>query len=148
MLEKLKQDMIESMKNKDKERLSVIRGIKAATDKEHIDKKREINDELIIEVVSHQVKLLNDSIKEFKKGNRDDLVEKAKNELNVLKEYLPEPLSEDEVNKIIENIFEKIKPESMRDMGKVMSEVTPLVKGRFDMSEVSNKIKNKLINKD
>lgn len=148
MLEKLKQDMIESMKNKDKERLSVIRGIKAATDKEHIDKKREINDELIIEVVSHQVKLLNDSIEEFKKGNRDDLVEKAKNELNVLKEYLPEPLSEDEVNKIIENIFEKIKPESMRDMGKVMSEVTPLVKGRFDMSEVSNKIKNKLMNKD
>ena len=148
MLEKLKQDMIESMKNKNKERLSVIRGIKAATDKEHIDKKREINDELIIEVVSHQVKLLNDSIEEFKKGNRDDLVEKAKNELNVLKEYLPEPLSEDEVNKIIENIFEKIKPESMRDMGKVMSEVTPLVKGRFDMSEVSNKIKNKLMNKD
>ncbi len=148
MLEKLKQDMIESMKNKDKERLSVIRGIKAATDKEHIDKKREITDELIIEVVSHQVKLLNDSIEEFKKGNRDDLVEKAKNELNVLKEYLPEPLSEDEVNKIIENIFEKIKPESMRDMGKVMSEVTPLVKGRFDMSEVSNKIKNKLMNKD
>ena len=148
MLEKLKQDMIESMKNKDKERLSVIRGIKAATDKEHIDKKREITDELIIEVVSHQVKLLNDSIEEFKKGNRDDLVEKAKNELNVLKEYLPEPLSEDEVNKIIENIFEKIKPESMRDMGKVMSEVTPLVKVRFDMSEVSNKIKNKLMNKD
>ena len=107
MLEKLKQDMIESMKIKDKERLSVIRGIKAATDKEHIDKKREITDELIIEVVSHQVKLLNDSIEEFKKGNRDDLVEKAKNELNVLKEYLPEPLSEDEVNKIIENIFEK-----------------------------------------
>lgn len=144
MLEKLKEDMIQAMKNKDKERLITIRQIKAAVDKEHIDKHKEITDELIIDVVSHQVKLLNDSIKEFEKGKRDDLLNKALNELEILKEYLPDALTEDEVDKILEEIFEKTQPQSMRDMGTVMNEVVPLVKGRFDMSIISKKIKDKL----
>lgn len=146
MVEKLKQDMISAMKEHNRERLTVIRGIKASIDKEHIDKKREINDELLIEVVTHQVKLLNDSIKEFQKGNRDDLVEKALAELAVLKEYLPEPLTEDDVDKFIDEVFKKVNPTGMRDMGKVMNEVTPYVKGRFDMSIVSSKIKERLNN--
>jgi len=144
MLEKLKEDMIQAMKNKDKERLITIRQIKAAVDKEHIDKHKEITDELIVDVVSHQVKLLNDSIKEFEKGKRDDLLSKALNELEILKEYLPDALTEDEVDKILEEIFEKTQPQSMRDMGTVMNEVVPLVKGRFDMSIISKKIKDKL----
>lgn len=144
MLEKLKQDMITAMKDKDKERLTTIRQIKAAVDKEHIDKQKEITDELVIDVVSHQVKLLNDSIQEFNKGNRQDLVTKSENELNILKEYLPSPLTEDEVDKIIDEIFLKIKPQSMKDMSLIMKEATPKVKGRFDMSIISSKIKNKL----
>lgn len=144
MYEQIKDDMIESMKNKEKERLTVIRGIKAAVDKEHIDKKKEINDDLVIDVISHQVKLLKDSIKEFEKGNRSDLIEKADFELSTLKKYLPEALTEDEIEKILDNIFDELNPEGMKDMGKVMKEVTPLVKGRFDMSKISAIIKSRL----
>ncbi len=144
MIEKLRQDMVKTMKEKDKDRLTILRQIKAAVDMEHIDKKREITDELLIDVVAHQLKILNDSVKEFEKGNRLDLVEKARREIKVLNEYLPTPLTEDEVDCIIADAFEKIRPQSMRDMGTVMKEITPTVKGRFDMSSVSSKIKNKL----
>lgn len=144
MIEKLKQDMVKTMKEKDKDRLTVLRQIKAAVDMEHIDKKREINDELLIDVVARQVKVLNDSIKEFEKGKRADLVEKTQLEIGILNEYLPTPLTEEEVDCIITAAFDKIKPQSMRDMGAVMQEVTPKLKGRFDMSVVSGKVKSKL----
>ena len=78
MVEKLKADTIQAMKEKDKERLTVIRMVKAAMDLEHIDRKREINDELLIDVVSKQVKMREESILEFEKGNREDLIEKTK----------------------------------------------------------------------
>lgn len=144
MYDKIKNDMVSAMKEKDKDRLSAIRGIKSAVDKEHIDKKKEITDELVIDVISHQVKLLKDSILEFEKGNRSDLVEKANIEMDILKGYLPVQLTDEEVSKIITDTFAKVKPESMKDMGKVMKEVTPLVKGRYDMSKISTMIKEKL----
>ena len=84
-VDKLKQDMINAMKAKDKERLTVIRMVKAALDKERIDKKAEVNDELLIDVVNKQVKMRNDSIDEFKKANRDDLIKQAEYELSILK---------------------------------------------------------------
>ena len=144
MVEKLKQDMIEAMKQKDKERLTVIRMVKAALDKERIDKKVEINDDLLIDVVNKQIKMRNDSITEFKKANRMDLVEKNMFELDVLKKYLPEQLSEQEVEKIIDEIFDMVKPTSQKDMGKVMKEVTPKLKGKADIKFVSELIKEKL----
>lgn len=144
MYEQIKNDMTESMKNKEKERLTVIRGIKAAVDKEHIDKKKEIDDDLVIDVISHQVKLLKDSIKEFEKGNRNDLIEKANFELDTLEKYLPEALTEEELEKILDDIFNKLNPEGMKDMGKIMKEITPLVKGRYDMSKISIIIKSRL----
>lgn len=144
MFDKLQKDMVESLKNGNKDRLTIIRGLKAELMKEKIDKKKEINNDLIIEVASRQIKQLNESIKGFEKGNRSDLVEKALKEIEVLKEYLPEALTEEEVDKIINEAFNRLKPESMKDMGKVMSDVTPKLKGRFDMSIVSTKIRNKL----
>ncbi len=144
MYEQIKNDMIESMKNKEKERLTVIRGVKSAVDKEHIDKQKEINDELVIDAITHQVKLIKDSIKEFEKGGRKDLIEKANFELSTLQQYLPEALTEEEIEKILDDIFKKTNPEGMKDMGKVMKEVTPLVKGRFDMSKISMMIKERL----
>lgn len=144
MVEKLKQDMILAMKNKDKERLTTIRMIKGELDKEHIDKKREINDELLIEVVNRGIKQRNDSVSEFEKGGRTDLVEKTKQEIEILKSYLPEQLSEEEVIAIIDEAFVTICPESARDMGKVMKEVTPKLKGKADMKKVSEIIKSRL----
>ena len=109
-----------------------------------ITMKSYFNDELLTEVIAREIKTRNESIKEFEKGGRNDLVEQTQNEIEVLKKYLPEQLSEEEVDNIIEEVFNEVKPESMRDMGKVMGLVTPKVKGRFDMSEVSAKIKSKL----
>lgn len=144
MVEKLKQDMIEAMKAKDKDRLTTIRMIKGDLDKEHIDKKREINDDLLIEVVNRGIKQRKDSISEFEKGGRSDLIEKTQAEIDILQSYLPEQLSMEEAEVIIDEVFEVVKPEGARDMGKVMKEVTPKLKGRADMKQVSEIIKSKL----
>ena len=144
MVEKLKQDMIEAMKAKDKDRLTTIRMIKGDLDKEHIDKKREINDDLLIEVVNRGIKQRKDSIAEFEKGGRNDLIAKTQAEIDILQNYLPEQLSEEEVIAIIDEAFQVVNPESARDMGKVMKEVTLKLKGKADMKVVSEIIKSKL----
>ena len=155
MLEKFQQDMIKAMKEKNKEELSVLRMAKGAMDKIRIDQKKEVDDQLLIEVIAKEIKSRNDSIAEFKKGGREDLVSKTENEINILKRYLPEQLSEEEVDKIIDEAFvelapqgmkafQNLKPESIKDMGKVMSMVSPKVKGCFDMGVVSSKIKSRL----
>lgn len=144
MVEKLKQDMVEAMKAKDKERLTTIRMIKGDLDKEHIDKKREINDDLLIEVVNRGIKQRKDSIAEFEKGGRNDLIEKTQAEIEILQSYLPAQLSEEEVSLIIDETFQIVNPEGPRDMGKIMKEVQPKLKGRADMKKVSEIIKSKL----
>lgn len=144
LVEKLKKDMIEAMKQKNKEKLTVIRMVKAALDKERIDHQKEITDELLIDVVNKQIKMRNDSIEEFMKASRQDLVDKTKSELLVLKDYLPEQLSKEEVIKIIEQAIEQLNATSMKDMGMVMKKITPKVKGRTDMKFVSEVIKEKL----
>ncbi len=144
LVEKLKKDMVDAMKSKDKEKLTVIRMVKAALDKERIDKKVEVNDDLLIDVVNKQVKMRNDSIEEFKKASRDDLIKQTEKELNILKDYLPEQLSEDEVNTIIDDVITKVNASSIKDMGNVMKEVSPKVKGKADMRYVSEIIKSKL----
>ena len=144
MVEKLEKDMIAAMKEKDKERLTVIRMVKASLKQEQIDHKKELNDELLIDVVNKQIKMRKDSITEFEKGNRTDLIEKTQFEINVLMEYLPEQLSKEEVEKIIDEIFAEVKPESQKDMGKVMGPAQAKLKGKADMKEVSTIIKEKL----
>ena len=144
MVEKLKQDMIAAMKAKDKDRLTTIRMIKGDLDKEHIDKKREINDDLLIEVVNRGIKQRKDSIVEFAKGGRDYLIQKTQAELEILQSYLPAQLSEEEIVSIIDEAFQIVNPEGPRDMGKIMKEVQPKLKGRADMKEVSEIIKAKL----
>lgn len=144
MLEKFQQDMIKAMKEKNKEELSVLRMAKGAMDKIRIDQKKEVDDQLLIEVIAKEIKSRNDSITEFKKGGREDLVSKTENEIDILKRYLPEQLSEEEVDKIIDEAFVELSPQGMKDMGKVMSMVSPKVKGCFDMGVVSSKIKSRL----
>ena len=144
MVEQLEKDMIEAMKNKEKERLTVIRMVKAALKQEQIDHKKEINDELLIDVVNKQIKMRKDSIQEFEKGNRKDLVDQTQAEIDILLKYLPEQLSKEEVEKIINEIFDEVKPEGQKDMGKVMKEAQAKLKGKTDMKEVSTIIREKL----
>ncbi len=144
LVEQLTNDLKEAMKSQDKERLTVIRMVKAAIKLEEIDRKRELNDELVIDVVNKQIKMRQDSITEFKKADRIDLVTKNEDEIKVLEKYLPEPLTEEEVTKIIDEAFEKTNASTIKDMGQVMNIVTPLVKGRFDLKKVSETIRTKL----
>ena len=144
LVKELDREIIEAMKAKDSIRLATLRGVKGAMKLQSIDHKKEINDELLIDVVSKEIKTRNESIKEFEKGNRQDLIDKTEAEIKILSKYLPEQLSEKEITDIINQVFEEVKPTSIKDMGKVMSAVTPKVKGKADMGIVSSIIKNKL----
>lgn len=144
LVKELDREIIEAMKAKDSIRLATLRGVKGAMKLQSIDHRKEINDELLIDVVSKEIKTRNESIKEFEKGNRQDLIDKTEAEINILSKYLPEQLSEKEITDIINQVFEEVKPTSIKDMGKVMSAVTPKVKGKADMGIVSSIIKNKL----
>lgn len=144
MVEKLNKDMIEAMKEKNKDRLSVIRMVKAALKQEEIDHKKEINDDLLIDIVNKQIKMRKDSISEFEKARRDDLKEKTQAEIDILMNYLPEQLSHEEIVKIIEDIFAEVKPAGIKEMGRVMGVASEKMKGKADMKEVSAIIKEKL----
>ncbi len=144
MYDKIKQDMVNAMKMKDTKRLAVIRMIKASIDQVRIDKKCEITDEIVMDVLLKQVKMREDSIDSYQKAGRSDLVEKEQEEVSIIKEYLPKPLSEEEIDTIISMVMEETKATGMADMGKVMGIVSPKVKGKCDMKEVSSKIKERL----
>jgi len=144
LVKELDKDLIEAMKAKENVKLATLRAVKGAMKMQNIDHKKEINDELLIEVVSKEIKTRNESIKEFEKGNRHDLIDKTKEEIEILNKYLPEQLTKEEILNIIEKVFVEINPSSIKDMGKVMGVVTPLVKGKADMGLVSSLIREKL----
>ena len=146
LLEKINGDMINYMKSKDNFSLGVIRMVKGALQLEKINKKRDLTDEEVISVIAKQIKMRNDSINEFKKANRMDLVEQNEKEIAILNEYMPVQLTEDEINEIIDLAFEKINPTSNKDFGLIMKEVSPKVKGRADMGMISAKIKDRFAN--
>lgn len=144
LVNRLDSEIISAMKEKNTVKLNTLRGVKAAMKQANIDKKIEISDELLIDVVSKEIKTRNESIKEFEKGGRDDLVSKTKEEISYIETYLPEQLSDSELNSIIDKVFSEVNPTGMSDMGKVMGIITPLVKGKADMGKVSGIIRSKL----
>lgn len=144
LLEKFNKDMVTAMKEQDKERLTVLRMVKGAMQLEHINNKKEMNEELLIDCVGKQIKMRNDSIQEFEKAGRQDLADKTKEEVTILNDYLPVQLTEEEVNAIIDAAFAKVNPTSAKEMGLIMREVTPQLKGKADMKKVSEIIKAKL----
>jgi len=146
MRQRILDDIVSAMKNKDKEKLAVLRMIKGAMQLEEINKKSELSDDEVIGVISKQIKTRKESIVEFEKGGREDLIDKTNLEIDILNSYMPEQLSEEEVNKIINDAFDKVNPTSMKDMGKLMGLLTPQLKGKADMSSVSVIIKEKLNN--
>ena len=146
MRERILNDLVTSMKNQDKETLAVLRMVKGAIQLEEISKKQELNDEDVISVLSKQIKTRKESILEFEKAGRADLIEQTSKEVEILNKYMPEQLSEEEVLKVIDDAFNELKPEKPSDMGKLMGFLTPKLKGKADMSFVSKTIKEKLAN--
>ena len=145
MLERIINDMKISMKEKDADRLSILRMLKGAIDFDRINNKREVvTDEDIVLIISKQIKTCKESIFEFEKGNRTDLIDKANFEIKVLSEYMPKMLSTDEITKIVDETITLVGASKISDMGKVMKELSLKLKGKADMSLVSNIIKSKL----
>lgn len=146
MYDKIKNDIVSALKEKDTLKLQTLRGIKGEVDLEHINKKVEINDDLVLTILTRGIKTRRESIAEFEKGNRDDLINKTQSEIDLLQTYLPKQLSDDEINDILDNAFSIVNPTSSKDMGLIMREVTPLLKGKADMGKVSSMIKERLSN--
>jgi uncharacterized protein YqeY len=145
--ERLTEDMKQAMKDKEagKLRLSVIRMVRANIKNVEIDSKQELSDDEVLNVVSKEVKMRRDSMEEFKKGNRPDLVESLEQEIDVLMKYLPEQLNEAEVRTLVEQAVAEAKAVSPKDMGKVMAVLMPKVKGRAD-GKLVNTIVRELLN--
>ena len=144
LLEQITADMTSAMKSQDKFTLSVLRMLKSALQMEKISKMHDLNDDEVVAVVKRQVKQRKDSISEYEKFNKTEEVENLNKEIEVMSKYLPAELSEEELSKVIEEAFNEVKPESVKDMGKVMKYVTEKVGNRADMGTVSKMVKERL----
>ena len=135
--ERLAEDLKSSMKNKDTVRKNTVQLVRTAVLQVEKDKKITLEDEDILDVIAKQLKQRKDSLPEYEKSGREDLISELKREMEVLMEYLPEQLTEDELRPIVEEAVKSVGAESMKDMGKVMEYVMPKVKGRADGKAVS-----------
>lgn len=144
MFENIKKDLVTSMKEQDKFKTSVLRMLKSALQAEEINKKDVLTDDEVLNIIKKQVKVRTASLEEYKNYNRIDLADDLAKEIEILKSYLPEELSKEELNKIIEEQFDIIKPTNIKDMGKVIKAISNIVGTRADMSEVSKIVKEKL----
>ncbi len=142
---RLQSDMKSSMKSHDKPRLLVIRLMLAAIKQIEVDERIELDDDRIIAVLDQMTKQRRESIEQFSKAGRDDLVTIEEFELQIIREYLPEALSEAEINELIAQSIEATGAASIKDMGKVMGMLKPQLQGRADMSVVSKRIKSRLV---
>ena len=142
----LQTDMKTAMKEREsgKERLSVLRMVWAAVRNKEIDEKTELTDDAVMAVLMKEVKQREDTIKEIKDANRPDLVAKNEEEIEILKKYLPEPLSDEELKKVIQDVIATTGAKSMKDMGKVMGRVLAQTQGRAAGSRVSALVKELL----
>ena len=139
--ERINEDMKAAMRASDKERLSTIRMTQAAIKQREVDERTTLDDAQVIAVIEKMVKQRRESVAQFEQGGRADLAEKEEREITVLQGYLPEPLSETELDAIIREAIAQSGASSMKDMGKVMAAVKAQAAGRADMGAVSARIK-------
>ena len=142
--ERIVADMKDAMRAKETVRLESIRLLRAAIQRREVDERTELNETEVLAVVEKMIKQGRDSIEQFGKGGRDDLVQKEAATLAVLETYLPEQLDDDKLAALIDQALAETNAQSIRDMGKVMGWLKPRVQGRADMGAVSASIKQKL----
>ena len=146
MLEQINNDFKEAMKSQDKFTLSVLRMLKSALQLEKIALKRELLDQDVLMVIKKNVKQRKDSMAEYEKYGKTEEIENLEKEIQILQKCLPEELSEDQIDAKIIEVFESVKPTSMKDMGPIMKTLTEQIGTVADMSLVSKKVKEKLMN--
>jgi len=142
--ERLMDEMKQAMKSNDKSRLSTIRMIRTAVKNKEIELRKRLEDEDIFKVIQGMVRKNEESIEQFKAGGRMDLVEKEQKEIETLKSFLPQPLSQEEILKIIDECIAETQASSLKDLGKVMKSVMPKLGGKADGKLINQLVKERL----
>jgi uncharacterized protein YqeY len=142
--EKIDQESIGAAKSKDKIRLSALRMMKAGLHNREIDLKRDLTEAEFLQAVSAMVKQRRDSIEQFDKGGRQDLVQKEQAELEVILSFLPQPFTTEELDRLIEKAVQESGAQGPKDMGKVMKALMPVISGKADGKDVSERVKARL----
>lgn len=140
----IQEEMKTAMRARDSERLGVIRLLLAAMKQREVDERIELSDTDILNIINKMIKQRLDSCAQFKTGGRQDLVDKEQKEIDVLNSYLPQQLTEAEIDAAIQNAFQTTQAKSMAEMGKVMAILKEQLAGRADIAKVSAKVKNRL----
>ncbi len=135
--EKLMEDLKESMKSKNKVRKDVVTMVRAAVKQREVDERIELVDADIIDIIAKQIKQKKDSIPDFEKGNRQDLIDLTNEEIKILLEYLPPQLSYEELDEIVQKAIEQTGAQTKKDLGKLMALIMPQVKGKTDGKQVN-----------
>ncbi|EMG27641.1 GatB/Yqey domain-containing protein [Listeria fleischmannii 1991] len=144
LLDNLNEDMKQAMRNKEKEKLSVIRMLKAALQNEAINQGGTLSEDDEITVLSREMKQRRDSLSEFEKAGREDLAEKVRAEIVIVEHYSPKQLTDDELEEIVKVTIAEVGATSKADFGKVMGKIMPKVKGKADGNAVNNFVKKYL----
>ena len=144
LLDTLKKDMITAMKAKDKDTLSVVRMLKASVQNEQINLGHDLTPDEENALMAKEYKQRKDSLAEFEKGGRQDLVDATQKEMAVVAKYMPKQMSADEVQKVVEETINEVNATSMKDFGKVMGAIIPKVKGKADGKVVNETVKKAL----
>jgi uncharacterized protein YqeY len=142
--EKLVEEMKQAMKSNDKLRLSTIRMIRSALKNKEIELRKKLEDEEVIKVIQVMVRKGEESVEQFQTGGRVDLVEKEKKEIEILKSFLPQPLSQEELLKIIDQSIQETQASSPKDIGKVMKSIMPKIGGKADGKLINQLVKERL----
>lgn len=134
----------DAMKAKDKPRLEALRLISAAVKQKEVDERIEVDDAMMLVILDKMLKQRKESVIQYTEAGRDDLAEKENNEIKIIQEFLPAPLTETEINELIAQAIEETQASSVKDLGKVMGIIKPKVQGRADMTEISKMLKARL----
>jgi uncharacterized protein YqeY len=142
--ERLTEEMKQAMKSNDKLRLSTIRMIRSTAKNKEIELRKKLDDEEIQKVIQGMVRKGEESVEQFQSGGRMDLVEKEKKEIEILKSFLPQPMSQEEILRIIDQSIEETQASSLKDLGKVMKSVIPKLGGKVDGRLINQLVKERL----
>lgn len=142
--DQLMQDLKEAMKNKEDVRKSVITLIRAAVKQREVDERVELSEEQVQDIIAKQLKQRRDSLEEFKKAGREDLIEQTQKEIDIITTYLPAQLSIEEIETLVDEAIAETGATSVKDMGKIMSVLNPRTKGRADGKVVNEVVRKKL----
>ena len=142
--DKLMEDLKASMKNKDSVRKNTITMIRAAIKQIELDQRKELEDDEVLEIISKQLKEKRNALEDFKKAERQDLIDLTEEEINILLEYLPKQLSDEELRQIVIKTIDELGAKDLKDMGKIMKSIMPKIKGKADGGRV-NKIVREIL---